>query len=261
MRGALSKLAYRAEDTYNSTFFFKQLRSIHDMASSSDYRDYVFKDGRFVGAFDEMYRNSGEVPWHQDRNAFGVFSDLDIAILRHFQRGYGFRSVCDVGCGLGYMSERIRSEVGSNGSGLSVHGIDISATAVAEASRRFPAITFETADPLRSDLSHLAGRFDLVFAKEVVWYVLEGIERFFDVLASLSNRFIYVSQSFPEVEDYVGKSTFPNAQALEDFVARRHRILYSVVERDSNYHYRELIHIVAEKAHTTAPVRETHGRT
>lgn len=233
------------------------------MASSSDYRDYVFKDGRFVGAFEEMYRHAGEVPWHQDRNAFGIFSDLDIAILKHFRRTHGFRSVCDLGCGLGYMSERIRAEVGAvEGAPLSVHGIDLSATAIEAARRRFPLASFEVADPLKSDLGHLAGRFDLVFVKEVLWYVLEGIERFFEVLGSLSTRFIHISQSFPEVDDYVGKSLFPNARALEAFVAQRYRVLYTVVETDSNYHYRELVHVVAEKtADARAGAMENHGRT
>jgi trans-aconitate methyltransferase len=232
------------------------------MASNSDYRDYVFKDGRFIGAFEEMYRHAGEIPWHQDQNAFGIFSELDIAILRHLHKRYGFRSVCDVGCGLGYMSERIRTEVPADGA-LSVHGLDISPTAVASARASFPSIHFEVADPLHSDLGHLAGRFDLVFVKEVLWYVLEGLERFFSVVDSLSRRFVYLSQSFPETENYVGKSLFPNAAALEAFIARRHHILYCVVEKDSNYHYRELIHIVAETAGRGAGAasKGDHGRT
>ena len=34
---------------------------------STDYHDYVIKDGRFIGAFEEMYRNCPD-PWHQDEH-------------------------------------------------------------------------------------------------------------------------------------------------------------------------------------------------
>lgn len=40
----------------------------------SDYHDYVFKDGKFVGAFEEMYRNVGD-PWHHG-DATAVHYDL-----------------------------------------------------------------------------------------------------------------------------------------------------------------------------------------
>ncbi|MCB0782118.1 MAG: hypothetical protein KDC03_21740, partial [Flavobacteriales bacterium] len=31
---------------------------------ASDYHDYVIRDGQFIGAFEEMYRNVAD-PWHQ----------------------------------------------------------------------------------------------------------------------------------------------------------------------------------------------------
>ena len=33
---------------------------------SDDYRDYVIKDGRLIGEFEQMYKNSRDIPWHQD---------------------------------------------------------------------------------------------------------------------------------------------------------------------------------------------------
>jgi|TARA_B100000315_G_scaffold178802_1_gene167474 hypothetical protein len=34
---------------------------------SDDYHDYVIKDGRLIGEFEQMYKNSRDIPWHQDR--------------------------------------------------------------------------------------------------------------------------------------------------------------------------------------------------
>jgi hypothetical protein len=36
------------------------------MNKSTDYHDYVFRDGKLVGEFEEMYLNSATTPWHQD---------------------------------------------------------------------------------------------------------------------------------------------------------------------------------------------------
>ncbi|MCK9376428.1 MAG: hypothetical protein M0P73_09770 [Syntrophobacterales bacterium] len=61
---------------------------------SNDYHDYVFKNGKFLGNFEGMYRHSTDVPWHQDKTSYSVFSDIDLAILRQ----YRYNSICEVGC-------------------------------------------------------------------------------------------------------------------------------------------------------------------
>jgi hypothetical protein len=37
------------------------------MEKSRDYHDYVFKNGKFIGKFDEMYQYSENIPWNQDQ--------------------------------------------------------------------------------------------------------------------------------------------------------------------------------------------------
>lgn len=83
------------------------------MSHSTDYHDYVFKDGKLVGKFDEMYKYSREIPWHQDKNAYSVFSNIDIAILKQ----YKYESICEIGCGLGYFTNRLHKELSNNGGG------------------------------------------------------------------------------------------------------------------------------------------------
>ena len=88
---------------------------------SRDYHDYVFKDGRLIGDFEGMYRHSAEVPWRQDRTAHEISADIDLAILQ--RRSY--RSICDVGCGLGFFSARLRQELATPGGDLPmVVGLD-----------------------------------------------------------------------------------------------------------------------------------------
>ena len=46
------------------------------MNNSTDYHDYVFKGGEFIGEFEQMYRNSKNKPWNQDKTAYLVYSEL-----------------------------------------------------------------------------------------------------------------------------------------------------------------------------------------
>ncbi len=64
--------------------------------SSTDYHDYVIKDGKFVGAFDEMYLHASD-PWHQDE-ADRHWKAEEIALLLRSKHRYS--RALDVGCGL-----------------------------------------------------------------------------------------------------------------------------------------------------------------
>ena len=66
------------------------------MKYPDDYHEYVFKEGKLIGKFEEMYRHTS-MPWHQDETAYRIFSEIDLTILR--QRKY--EKVLDVGRGLG----------------------------------------------------------------------------------------------------------------------------------------------------------------
>ena len=37
-----------------------------DILNRCSYQDYLIKDGIYIGLFEDMYRDSSEVPWHQD---------------------------------------------------------------------------------------------------------------------------------------------------------------------------------------------------
>lgn len=78
---------------------------------SDDYHDYVIKDGKFIGKFEEMYKYSKDVPWHQDRIAYAFQSDIDIGLLWHIVREYEPMKIAEIGCGLGYFTTRFYDEV------------------------------------------------------------------------------------------------------------------------------------------------------
>lgn len=212
------------------------------MKHSADYHDYVFKDGKRVHKFDEMYRYSRDVPWHQDQTAFAVFSEIDLAILKQ----YRYRTICEVGSGLGYFTDRLHRELlDPEGAPPVVTGIDISPTAVRKARRLFPGLRFAAADLTRT--RPLSGeRFDLVVVKEMLWYVCHRLAPFFRHTGAMvgDQGFLYISQSFPESQTWVGQDKIGSPEQLLEICSRYAEPVHQVVERDSNYSGRPLVHFL-----------------
>jgi len=208
-----------------------------DSMTSTRYQDYVIRDGKYIGRFEDMYRNAKEVPWHQDETVSAIFSDLTVVILKHRH----IRSLLDVGCGMGYMAERLRREL----PGLNrVVGLDISETAVACAAEMFPDIEF-VAGTL--DNLSLEDRFDVVVSKDVLWYVLDNLPSYLAGLALRSSRWVYLGQSFPDKRPFYGEEILPNAQSLLAYLEKQgYSVVYSLVERDAAYSDREYAHALIE---------------
>jgi SAM-dependent methyltransferase len=196
--------------------------------SSTEYQDYVFKDGKLLGRFNDMYRYSREVPWHQDKTAQQIFVDLDLAILKHFLPPSGIREVCDLGCGLGYVSSRLHAELSPLFPGLAVTGLDISTEATRRAQELFPHLSFAGIDLLSDDLNSWRGRFHLIYMKDVIWYICDDVERFFDNVRQMLRKggAIYVMQSVPDSPSFIGSDKFPSTFAIGDFLSARFEPIY-----------------------------------
>ncbi len=66
---------------------------------SNDYHDYVFRNGKLIGDFEEMYQNSSGIPWHQDQQD----NWIDVRITKEILADIGsFDEIHDFGCGTGH---------------------------------------------------------------------------------------------------------------------------------------------------------------
>ena len=202
---------------------------------SARYQDYVIKDGRLIGKFDEMYKNADEVPWHQDATARAIFSDHTVTLIRRLKP----KSLLDVGCGLGYVTARLKSEI----EGLvDVLGIDVSATAIAKDSAMHPDVRF-----LSDNLIALKEKYDVVVSKDVLWYVLNELPSYLAALVSHTNKFVYIGQSFPEKSPYLGEDIFPNPTAVRRYIeVQGYNVIYQLIERDLQFANREYLHLIIE---------------
>jgi SAM-dependent methyltransferase len=190
-----------------------------------DYHDYVFKNGSFVGAFDEMYRHAKGVPWDQDKRCNDWYAEVGLLMLR--DEG-PFASILEMGTGLGYYAAKLRRYGLAEGGAM--HAFDISEAAIEKARTVDPAIEFWVDDVTRPDFSPRR-RYDLVVIRDVFWYIFEHMDT---VVANLAKSvrpggLLYVCQSFPSLDrPFVGKTVIPNPEALVAFFDARFKPVHSM---------------------------------
>lgn len=134
------------------------------------YQDFVFKDGKLIGRFEEMYQRC-ENPWNQCAPDYVELSKSRRACLLNIQK-YQIKSVVEFGCGLGVFSDMMRRKTGAK-----ILGVDISATAINKAATRFPHVEFKV-----DSVSNVGAysQFDAILFAEITWYILEDLKRVFD---------------------------------------------------------------------------------
>jgi SAM-dependent methyltransferase len=179
---------------------------------SKDYHDYFIKNGRFIGRFEEMYRNVDD-PWHID--ALGRRLDMDAALLLLRHMNQSPQKTLDVGCGKGQFTSMLREHVPGR-----IYACDVSPTAVENARRLYhdPNLDFFVFD--LNEVEHLPyahGFFDLIVMAQTIWCVLPNLKKIlnhFRVLLSPGGGLL-ISQNFlPPGRQQYGRDVMRTPQDL-----------------------------------------------
>lgn len=179
--------------------------------NSKDYHDYVIQKGSLIGEFEQMYTKSEGIPWNQDKEAYAIYSNFIIEMMKSMNITYN--NILDIGCGLGFFSQRLK-KFGK------VTGIDISITAVQKAKESFPDVNFFAVDIKNKNLNFVKEyykKFELIILKEIIWYILPEINQVIDNISSLlhDRSYLIVSQFFPPLDiAFYGKDKIPSPEAL-----------------------------------------------
>ena len=149
-----------------------------DEIESGRYQDYVIKDGQMIGEFDLMYRKFPD-PWGCGADSASIQNDLLCTLLKRVADEVN--TVLDVGCGLGALTGRIKAVLEP----VRVCAIDISETAIEEASGMYPDIDFRVHNLLKDPFHRLPHNLDIITMAEVCWYIIPDISRVLDGLYEL----------------------------------------------------------------------------
>lgn len=171
------------------------------------YHDYVIKDGKFIGKFNEMY-SKFEDPWTQSTQPNKYSRMAGLIHLKNFN----IKSVLECGCGLGYYADWIYRELN-----IIPKSVDISETAIEKAKTLFPHLDFEVAD-ISTDLKKYKNVEGVIFA-EIIWYILPNLKDIFKVLETdFKNKYLIVNQVFYKGTQKYGTDYFTNLKEFINYV-------------------------------------------
>lgn len=171
------------------------------------YHDYVIKDGKFIGQFDEMYADFND-PWTQSIQPNKYSRMAGIIHVKNFQ----INSILECGCGLGYYANWIKHETN-----ISPKSVDISAVAIEKAKTLFPHLDFEVAD-ICKDLPKYTD-YDCVMLSEIIWYILPNLKDIFEYLAKhYKGKYLMINQVFYKGTQKYGTEYFTDLNGLINYV-------------------------------------------
>ena len=188
--------------------------------NSDDYHDYVFKNGKLIGEFDQMYRKSKNTPWRQDEQG----NWLDIRLAIELIKEYGpYGLISDFGSGYRYFLNQIAQCCGTDNPVL--YGYDVSETACKKGRALFPNITFQQFDLMAEHTVKFKEKRReenkvLFLLRGTLWYVFPKMDNVVRNIINIVNRgdYFFISQNFPPLSsNFVGKDVIPNPQAIFSF--------------------------------------------
>jgi SAM-dependent methyltransferase len=184
--------------------------------------DFVFKEKNggleFIGDFNSLYKYIDD-PWYQScqtkepiKHYYKFSRDRLITQLKNINP----KTVLEIGCGLGYVSENIQSSLNCD-----VLGMDVSEVAISRATDNFPNLIFKQGD-IKSENFIVEKKFDLVILSQLLWYVLDSISNVFENCFSLlkSNGKVVITQAFLTSEQIYGADICDGFDGLIDYLNR-----------------------------------------
>ncbi|MDR1296687.1 MAG: class I SAM-dependent methyltransferase [Deltaproteobacteria bacterium] len=147
-------------------------------SETNDYRKYFIVDGRHVGDYEGMYQNCPD-PWRIEELGFRLDMRAALALV-DLLPAKPLR-VLDVGCGAGFLTEKLAGLLSATRPGSTLTGTDVSPKAAQLAAARFEAraggFPGVKAGFVAFDFRRLGGpgtpwadgSLDLVFMSQVVW--------------------------------------------------------------------------------------------
>lgn len=172
-----------------------------------NYHDYVIKDGKFIGKFEEMYKQCQD-PWTQSQQPNKYARSAGIIHLQN----YGIQTVLECGGGLGYYAQWIYEATG-----IIPKSVDISKSAIEKAQKLFPHLDFEVAD-ISKDLPKYKA-VDCVLFAEIMWYILPDLQNILQTLKeNFKGKYLIINQVFYKGTQKYGNEYFTNFQELIDYI-------------------------------------------
>lgn len=183
------------------------------------YQDYVIKEGKFIGEFEEMYQKHDN-PWHQldDVCADNSYSRQSTIVSCN---KYNAKSIVEFGCGLGHFTNFMEKNICSPMGG-SILGVDISKTAIQKAKEKFPKCNFIQGNIKEAQIWKAIefSKFDVIIFAEIMWYLLEDLPQVIEYMNQYCKNKVFINNLVfykDDIQKY-GKECFTNVKELISYL-------------------------------------------
>lgn len=183
------------------------------MVKYSKYQDYVIKDGKLVGEFEQMYKDFDD-PWEQSEKENHA-SDKSVCI--NLVEAFGRNNVIEFGCGFGQLTDRLRKICPNT------IGLDISQTAIKKAMKRYPKCDFRISKFPNFDLLRSL-QPDCIVMADITWYVLDDLDRFLEFLKKEmpNTLLIHLLTTYPKGEQIYGVDKFASLPEIKEYFGMKY---------------------------------------
>ena len=211
--------------------------NIMKIINSDDFHDYVIKDNKLIGEFEQMYKNAKNIPWDQHNQENWLDIRLTIELLKK-QKPFDY--ILDFSSGLGYYLNTLGKNVGEDNCKL--FGLDISETACKKAKKLFHGNDFKVFDlmqnpnikkPLQLQNKYKNRLFSI---RGTIWYVYPKIRNVVKNIAYYvcKNDTLLLSQNFPPLDSsFVGKNIISHPQELVNYFSVFFDVMKSIWFEDT----------------------------
>lgn len=177
------------------------------------YQDYVIKDGKFIGKFEEMYQKFPD-PWYQMEEVENSYSRLNTILSLQKLKAV---SVLEAGCGLGAFTNYLSTALPD----MKFVGMDISETAIQKARSSYPELQFMIGS--LKEIEHFktvgGNDFDVIILSEIMWYVLQDLDEIIEKLKRcFSEKYLIINQTFYRERQEYGREYFTNLNEMFEYM-------------------------------------------
>jgi SAM-dependent methyltransferase len=195
------------------------------------YQDYVIKNGKFVGKFEEMYKNFSD-PWNLLKTS-KIESNLNYDIIFSYcdyLKKKKKLTVLEIGCGFAHISNQLSKN------GFKVYGTDISETVIKKSKKKYPKIKNNLfhSDFLNFQLYEKLNP-DIIILSNISWYVLPKLKKFIKWFKSSKKKvyLIHTLTLYNKNKQKYGRNFFTDLKSIKSFFKLKY-LSYGAVSNNKN---------------------------
>jgi SAM-dependent methyltransferase len=196
----------------------------------SKYRDFIIKNGRFIGKFEVMYQKISD-PW----NALKIYKsglNLNYQVILNYceQIRFSKTKTLEIGCGYPQISYELYKKK------FTVYGTDISKTVIEKSKKKYPELknNLYVSNFLNFSLYEKI-KPDIIILSNISWYILPELKKFIEWYKNLKKKtyLIHSLTVYGKRQKY-GKEYFHDLNTIKSYFKLNYLSYGYIKNIDSN---------------------------